>query len=125
MELINILTIVLLILVFIVMILAGIYFIMVFKSKRKQEEETGIKSDRLKVSGIDFSNTNINIDPQLVYNRDLSNSIFDDNNFTFKSFKGCNLSGTDISKERDSVDYEEAIINDETMLPVKKDKSLK
>ena len=39
MELINLLTMVLLILVFITMILAGIYFIMVLRSKNKREEE--------------------------------------------------------------------------------------
>lgn len=39
MELINLLTIVLLILIFITLILAGVYFIMTFRSKRKREEE--------------------------------------------------------------------------------------
>ena len=38
MELINILTIILLIFIFIALILAGIYFIMVFRSKNKKEE---------------------------------------------------------------------------------------
>ena len=39
MELINLLTMILLILIFITLILAGVYFIMVFRSKKKKEEE--------------------------------------------------------------------------------------
>ena len=43
MELINLLTMVLLILIFITLILAGVYFIMVFRSKAKNEDEEEIK----------------------------------------------------------------------------------
>ena len=81
---------------------------------------TLIKSDKLKVSGIDFRKTNINIDPQKVYRKDLSFSKFNDNNIIFKSFAGCDMRGTDISEEKDSYDLEYAIIDLDTKLPKSK-----
>ena len=74
-------------------------------------------SDNLKVSGIDFSETNINIDPQRVYNKDLSGCRFGDDNIVFKSFEGCNLSGCDISDERESMGIENAYYDENTKLP--------
>ena len=76
-----------------------------------------IDSKNLKVSGIDFRGTNIRIDPQKVYNKDLSYSKFDDQNFAFKDFSGCDLRGTDLSNEVDCVGYENAITDDNTILP--------
>ncbi len=46
--------------------------------------------DNVKVSGIDFTGTNANIDPQTVYNKDMSHGIYDGLNFTMKSFDGVN-----------------------------------
>jgi vacuolar-type H+-ATPase subunit I/STV1 len=76
-----------------------------------------IDSKNLKVSGIDFRGTNIRIKPQEVYNKDLSNSKFDDQNFAFKDFSGCDLRGTDLSDELDCFGYENAITDDNTILP--------
>ena len=49
--------------------------------------------DNVKVSGIDFTGTNANIDPQTVYNKDMSHGIYDGLNFTMKSFDGVNTDG--------------------------------
>ena len=46
--------------------------------------------DNVKVSGIDFTGTNANIDPQTVYNKDMSHGIYDGLNFTMKNFDGVN-----------------------------------
>ena len=46
--------------------------------------------DNVKVSGIDFTCTNANLDPQTVYNKDMSHGIYDGLNFTMKSFDGVN-----------------------------------
>jgi hypothetical protein len=76
-----------------------------------------IDSKNLKVSGIDFRGTNIRIKPQEVYNKDLSYSKFDDQNLAFKDLSGCDLRGTDLSNELDCVGYENAITDDNTILP--------
>lgn len=49
--------------------------------------------DNVKVSGIDFTGTNANIDPQTVYNKDMSHGIYDGLNFTMKRFEGVNIDG--------------------------------
>lgn len=46
--------------------------------------------DNVKVSGIDFTGTNANIDPQKVYQKDMSNGIYDGLNFTMKNFSDVN-----------------------------------
>ena len=76
-----------------------------------------VDTTNLKVSGIDWSNTNISIDPQKVFMKDLSYSKFSDENIVFKSFDECNLSGTDISDEKDSTITENIIVDDNTKLP--------
>ena len=77
-----------------------------------------ITTKHLKVSGgIDWSNTNIVIDPQLVYMKDLSNSRFSDANIIFKDFSNCNLRGTDLGDEKDSYGYERAFVDETTILP--------
>ena len=73
-----------------------------------------IKTSNLKVSNINWSRTNISIDPQTVYKKDLSNAKFSDYNITFKSFAGCDLRGTDISEELDSIDIQDAITDEST-----------
>ena len=77
-----------------------------------------ISTENLKVSGMDFRDTNIEINPQLVYKKDLSNSLFDDENI-FGSFDGVNLCGADISKETFLIDMDKAIKDDKTKLPKK------
>ena len=74
----------------------------------------------LKVSGIDWSETNIHLNPQEVFDKDLSNAKFGDNAFVFTSLKGCNLSGSDISKESESYGFDQAITDEHTKLPPQK-----
>jgi len=73
----------------------------------------------IKLSGIDFSETNLSYNPQLAYNKDLSYSKFSDINVAFKSLDGVNLIGTDMSRDKSCYDYDKAITNDETVLPGK------
>lgn len=73
-----------------------------------------INTDNLKVCGIDWSRTNIRINPQTVYKKDLSYSKWNDDNIMWKSFEGCNLIGCDISGEYESVTGLEAAIIDDT-----------
>ncbi len=79
----------------------------------------------LKVCGYKWDKTNAHINPQVVYKRDLSNAVFADHNFTFKNFEGCNIQGTYLGDEKDSYGYEKAIIDENTILPVKKQVSRK
>ena len=76
-----------------------------------------IKSDNLKVSGIDWSRTNLVVDPQKVYKKDLSNARFGDHNITFKWFDGCDLRGCDISHEFDSIGIDNALVDENTVVP--------
>jgi hypothetical protein len=75
-----------------------------------------IDATDLKVSDIDFRGTNIRINPQVVYNKDLSYSKFDDENL-FGDFTNCNLKGADISKESLPVGIYKSIIDKNTVLP--------
>lgn len=50
-----------------------------------------INTDTLKVCGIDWSDTNIKIDPQRVYNKDLSHAKFAQENLITNNFEGCNM----------------------------------
>lgn len=79
--------------------------------------DIGIIPDNVCVRGIDFRGTNIKIDPQTVYKKDLSYASFDDDNISFKSFEGCDLRGTDLSNEKESSIFIDAIIDDKTKLP--------
>ncbi len=76
-----------------------------------------IDSKNLKVSGIYWDQTNISIDPQKVYKKDLSGCKFGDHNITWKSFKGCNLQNCDLGDEKESTELEEALIDEDTKLP--------
>ena len=71
----------------------------------------------LKVSGIDWSRTNIRIDPQTVYGKNLSGARFSDDATTFGNFEGCDLTGCDIQEELESYGFDAAIIDSETKLP--------
>lgn len=54
---------------------------------------SGTSFKNVKVSGIDFSGTNANMNPQTVYQKDMSHGIYDGLNFTMKSFEGVNTDG--------------------------------
>ena len=51
---------------------------------------SSVSFDQTKVSGINFKGTNASIDPQTVYQKDMSNGIYDGLNFNLKSFDGVN-----------------------------------
>lgn len=54
--------------------------------------------ENVKVTGIDFRKCRFQIDPQIVYNKDISNCIFDDNTLSpFASFKDVKMDNTDFS----------------------------
>ena len=76
----------------------------------------GIPMNDVKLSGIDFTGTNIYLDPQSVYQKDLSNCIFDSETMVLKSLSGCNLCGSDLSKVFGCYGIKEAIIDDKTIL---------
>ena len=76
-----------------------------------------ISSNNLKVSGIDWSKTNIQIDPQKVYKKDLSGCKFSDANIVWKNFDGCNLQNCDISDEVESKGFADIIVDENTKLP--------
>ncbi len=81
-----------------------------------------VVQDNLKVSGLNFKNTNIEIDPQKVYGKDLSNSVFGVNNFNqlLVDFTDCNLSATDLSEVlivSSDLGIDKAIVDNNTKLP--------
>ncbi len=73
-------------------------------------------TNNLKASGIDWSETNIIFNPQNVYNKDLSNAKFSDRNIS-GDLSGCNLSGSYIGEEVFPVGIENAITDENTVLP--------
>lgn len=70
----------------------------------------------VKVSGIDFSGTNADINPQLVYNKDMSNSNYQGLNFTSKDFNGVNIKGSNFLEcNMDFALIEDAIKDENTI----------
>ncbi len=62
----------------------------------------------VKMTGIDFRGCNINLDPQTVYNKDLSNSNFEGLHIdTFMDFTGVDIRGSKFSEDNDprTVDF--------------------
>lgn len=58
-----------------------------------------INFNNVKVSGIDFRKSKAKIDPQIVYNKDISNCIFDDFNISpFTNFEGVITDNADFSE---------------------------
>ena len=51
---------------------------------------SNVSFDNVKVSGLDLSNTNVSIDPQTVYNKDMSNGIYDGIKFISNNFNDVN-----------------------------------
>lgn len=65
---------------------------------------SNISCNNMVATDIDFRFTNLDIDPQKVFKKDLSYSRFGDNNIhKFRSFDGVNMTGCDISETRLSV----------------------
>ena len=83
-----------------------------------------LNTDNIKANNMDYSRSNIRINPQTVYKKDLSGSKFNDSNITFKNFSGCNLCGSDLSEEYESLTgLDEAIIDENTKLPKRRNVS--
>ena len=59
-----------------------------------------IDTTNLKVSGVNISESNLKIDPQTVYNKDLSNATLDDKNLVSYNFDGVNMEGTNVGVKR-------------------------
>lgn len=59
-----------------------------------------IDTNNLKVCGIDISESNLKIDPQLIYNKDLSNTTLDDKNLASYNFDGVNMEGTNVGVKK-------------------------
>ena len=71
----------------------------------------------LKLSGIDWSETNLaSYNPQLAYNKDLSFAKFNDSNL-FGDFTNCDLRGTYLKDEKWLIGIEDAITDENTVLP--------
>ena len=71
----------------------------------------------LKVSGIDFSGTNAYINPQVVYNNDMSNGNYSGLNFNSTSFNGVNICGSSfIDCPMAFANFEGAIKDDDTVI---------
>ena len=51
---------------------------------------SNISFDNVKVSGLDLSNTNVSIDPQTIYNKDMSYGVYDGIKFISNNFNGVN-----------------------------------
>ena len=84
---------------------------------------TNISFKNVKVVGIDFRKTNAVIEPQEVYQKDISYCKFSkDNLLTFTNFDGVRAIGTDFS-ECEYVSLNNAIVNEETIYPDSKKSS--
>ena len=65
----------------------------------------GIIFSNVKVSGLDFSNTNANIIPQDVYQKDMSYGNYQGIDFTFNSFKDVNITGSSFDEGYNCFQY--------------------
>ena len=89
-----------------------------YLSMLKSIDLSEISSKDLKVSGIDLRGTNIVIDPQLIFMRDLSNSACNAENLvTYPIFQGVNLCGSDLSNVKDLIGVSSAFVDENTKLP--------
>ncbi len=57
-----------------------------------------IDFENVKVSGIDFSGSNASLNPQLVYNKDMSHGKYDGLSFISSDFRGVNITGSTFEK---------------------------
>ena len=77
-----------------------------------------INFTNVNVSSLDFSYTNAMINPQSIYNKDMSNGVYKNISFLPKDFSGVNLCGADLSEcNLDFAILDGAITDDKTVLP--------
>ena len=76
-----------------------------------------ISFKNVKVSGLDFSGSNAFIDPQIVYDKDMSNGNYSGLDFNSASFNGVNICGSSfIDCPMDFTDFEGALKDDDTVI---------
>ena len=79
-----------------------------------------ISFKNVKVSGLDFAYSNADINPQEVYNKDMSNGNYSGIDFNISSFDGVNICGsifTDCLMEFSMLTIDKAIKDEYTILP--------
>ncbi len=82
----------------------------------------GFSFKNVKVSGLNFSNSNALIDPQEVYQKDMSNSLFRGMDFNIADFAGVNIKNSDFTDcIMDFAKLDNAIMDENTVLPKKKE----
>ena len=78
---------------------------------------TLISFKNVKVSELDFSGSNARIDPQIVYNKDMSRGNYSGLDFNAASFKDVNISGSVFTDSlMDFTDFTEAKKDDDTVI---------
>ncbi len=83
---------------------------------------SGFSFKNVKVSGLNFSNSNALIDPQEVYQKDMSNSLFRGMDFNIADFAGVNIKNSDFTDcIMDFAKLDNAIMDENTVLPKKKE----
>lgn len=84
------------------------------QDRLKYVDFSSILFDNVDVRGIDFRGTNARIDPQTVYNKDISGCDFTGYDFGFASFDGVNITNTKLDKSVNFVfrDIDKAIVNE-------------
>jgi len=81
----------------------------------------GVSFRNVKVSGLDFSNSNAIIDPQEVYQKDMSNGNYSGLDFNASNFTGVDIRNSDFSNcTMDFALTDNAIKDENTILPTKK-----
>ncbi len=81
----------------------------------------GFSFKNVKVSGVNFNNSNALIDPQEVYQKDMSNSLFRGMDFNIADFAGVNIKNSDFTDcAMDFAKLDDAIKDENTILPKKK-----
>ena len=82
---------------------------------------SGFSFKNVKVSGVNFSNSNAYFNPQDVYNKDMSNSLFRGLDFNVADFTGVNITNSDFTDcIMDFAKLENAIRDENTILPKRK-----
>lgn len=78
---------------------------------------SGVSFDNVKVSGLDLSYSNAIIDPQKVYNKDMSNGNYSGLSFNSSNFNGVNICGSDFTDcEMELALIDKAIMDENTKL---------
>ena len=89
-----------------------------YRNMLKFFDLSGICFENTKVSDINFNGTNASIDPQVVYNHDVSNSKFNEFSFTpFTDFSNVLAYGTDFTNCNNFINLNGAIVDEKTKMP--------